>query len=256
MDTTLPPARDDVRISVVLASYNGAAFIEAQLGSWLGLLGDTDEIIVSDDGSTDTTRDVVAALQARDPRVRLMRPGPRLGYQGNFARAIAEAHGRFVFFSDQDDVCLPARLEESLRLLQRAGCVGGDATVVNEALDVIAPSYFDMRGAGVFTAWQLFAKPAVIGATMACTREFLRAALPFPPGLPHDQWLSLLAAVKGQLAVSRQPFILYRRHAAVASSTAIHRPRKLRVILAERLQLGAALVRRLATGRNAGQPLT
>lgn len=204
-------------------------------------MGPSDEIVVSDDGSSDATRDIVAGFS--DSRVRLLPPGPRLGYQDNFSRAIAASRGSFIFFSDQDDICLPARIPRSLAALDQADCVCGDAVVVDEALEPLQPSFFAARGAR-FGAWQLFRRPAVIGATMAARRDFVLGSLPIPPGVPHDMWLSIRAARRGRLAVIDVPVILYRRHGNAVSATAGGKRRRLSTILTERLRLGWALLTR------------
>lgn len=230
-----------IRITVVMATYNGARYLPEQINSLLAALGPNDEIVVSDDSSTDETRRVVSANT--DPRIHLLPAGPRLGYQGNFQRAIRASRGQFIFFSDQDDLCLPQRIGNSLAALEDADCVCGDAILVDQDLVVLQPSFFAAREAR-FSALRLFIRPAVIGATMACRRDFVMKNLPFPPKVPHDMWLSIRSARRGRLAVSREPFILYRRHAATASITgnsAQHR--SLPKILAERLRLAWALLR-------------
>ncbi|MFL0415870.1 glycosyltransferase, partial [Sphingomonas sp. 179-A 2A2 NHS] len=171
----------NVRISFVVATYNGAAYVTQQLNSILGSLGPNDEIVISDDGSTDATVAQIRTID--DPRIRLIIGRERLGYQGNFARAIAAARGAYIFFSDQDDVCLPERVPLSLARLQQASCVCGDAIVVDAALSPLQDSHFAARRARFGAIW-LFARPAVIGATLACTRPFLLANLPFPEGVP------------------------------------------------------------------------
>lgn len=230
-----------VRISVILASYNGALYITEQLESLLGALAPEDEIIVSDDGSTDAT--VEQVLKIGDPRIRLITGGERLGYQDNFARAIAATSGEYIFFSDQDDVCLPTRIPTSLSMLARNVCVCGDAIVVDASLQPLQQSHFAARRAR-FGAWSLFLRPAVIGATMACQRDFLLNHLPFPAGVPHDMWLSIEAARRGQLGVARKPFILYRRHQTAVSATGSVSTRTLRKRLRERWLLLKALVTR------------
>ena len=232
---------DEIRISVVMATYNGAQHLAAQVNSWLACLGPHDEIVISDDGSNDGTRDVVAAIG--DRRLHMVPLGPRLGYQGNFQRAIAASRGRYIFFSDQDDICLSARVEQSLAALASAWCVCGDATLVDQHLNVIGDSFFVQRKAR-FDAFSLFLRPAVIGATMACQRDFVRASLPFPDNIPHDMWLSIRAARRGKLAVVRQPFILYRRHEAAVSATGTSRRRGLSTILRERASLAWSLLTR------------
>lgn len=239
-----------VRISVVLAAFNGEAWIGAQLRSWLDMLSVEDEVVVSDDASTDAT--LARVREFDDPRVRILASTERVGYQRNFERAIAAATGRFVLFSDQDDVCLPARVSATLAALQTRACVCGDARVVDAQLSTLSPSFFADRAALGFSTPALLARPAVIGATMGCRAEFLRRCLPFPAGVPHDQWLSVVAASCGELAVVREPFILYRRHAATASPTAQGgRGRPLGRILRERAALVRALLR---WRRNRGLP--
>lgn len=232
-----------IRISVVLASYNGAAFISEQLHSLLTELGNDDEIIVADDASSDNTIEVVNRFV--DPRVKVFRFDKRVGYQKNFERAVNVSRGRFIFFSDQDDFCLPERVSASLNALKDCDCVCGDAILVDGAMQPLAPSFFGLRGSRSFTALGLFLRPSVIGATMACRRSFVAGALPFPEGVSHDHWLSVLAASQGKLTVVHMPFILYRRHAGAASPTGMTvRRRALPVIVAERWHLLVALWRR------------
>lgn len=230
----------EVRISFVVASYNGAPYIEEQLRSILTSLGPNDEIVVSDDGSSDATIERVEAID--DPRIRLLPRGERLGYQGNFARAIAASHGEYIFFSDQDDVCLPARIPQSLAALEHSPCVCGDAVVVDATLSPLQESHFKARRAR-FDLPSLFIRPSVIGATVACRRNFIEGCLPFPKEVPHDMWIAIQAKRRGGLAVVREPFILYRRHPSVVSATASTSNRAISVRLKERLRLLAAVVR-------------
>lgn len=230
---------NEIRISFVLASFNGAVYIEAQVRSILAALGPDDEVVVSDDGSTDQTLEILLAIG--DDRVRFTPPGLRLGYQRNFQRAIEASRGSYIFFSDQDDICLPERVSKSLDALSHYDCVCGDAIVVDQDLNETASSFFALRKAR-FGTLRLFFRPAVIGATMACRREFVIANLPFPRDVPHDMWLSILAALQGRLCAESSPFILYRRHEHALSETATTTRRNLRRILAERIRLLVALV--------------
>lgn len=230
----------EVRISFVVATYNGAPYVEEQLLSILASLGPQDEIIVSDDGSSDTTVERVEAIG--DPRIRLLPRGERLGYQGNFARAIAASRGEYIFFSDQDDVCLPTRVPQSLAALEHSQCVCGDAVVVDAVLAPLQDSHFKSRRAR-FDLISLFVRPSVIGATVACRRDFIQGCLPFPKEVPHDMWIAAKAARGGGLAVVREPFILYRRHCSVVSATASASNRAIIIRLKERLRLLVAMIR-------------
>ena len=228
----------DTRVSFVLASYNGASYIADQINSILASLGPQDELIVSDDGSSDATIECVRKFT--DPRIRLIVGSERLGYQGNFARAIVAARGKYIFFSDQDDICLPARVPASLAMLEHSACVCGDAIVVDATLQPLQESHFAARRARFSTMW-LFFRPAVIGATLACRRDFLQAHVPFPKDVPHDMWLAIQAARRGQLSIVREPFILYRRHDSAVSATGSVSTRAIGKRLRERFLLLKAL---------------
>src|SRR5690554_1480606 len=89
-------------ISVCIPTYNGEKYLVEQIQSILTQLGESDEIIVSDDLSTDSSIDILQNLQ--DSRIRILRNSKNLGPIYNLERALAEAKGDFVFLSDQDDI--------------------------------------------------------------------------------------------------------------------------------------------------------
>jgi glycosyltransferase involved in cell wall biosynthesis len=237
--------------SVVLAACQGERFIGEQLASIVAQLAPDDEIVVCDDASTDATVNVIRQLQ--DPRIRVFTNPVRLGYIRNFERAVGIAKGDLIFFSDQDDVWLPNKVSTMDVALRQKPCVASDAIVVDEQLSVLHESFFAWRGTRSFSPLEIFMKPAVIGATLACRRSYLRTLLPFPPNVPHDFWLTLNAACDDSLAIVREPLILYRRHDASLSPSGTTRRRKWQTIFVERARIASALVlRRLPPRRNPG----
>lgn len=222
-----------------MASFNGARFIHAQMSSILQQIGIGDELVISDDASTDATCEIIRAFG--DPRVKLIHNSVRAGYVKNFERAIHASGGQYLFFADQDDVWLPEKVSAQLCALNRRRCVASDAVVVDEELNQIHPSFLNWRRAISFRAAALIIRPCVIGATMACDSGFARSLLPFPRGVPHDLWISVNAALQDELDVLDRALILYRRHSSVASTTVTGNQRALHVIARERLKLLAAL---------------
>ena len=104
-------------ISVCIASYNGADYILDQLKSILPQLRANDEIIVSDDHSTDGTPDLVKSLN--DSRIRLVE-GPCKGSPiPNFEYALSLAQGDYIFLSDQDDCWMPNKVATSIEALKK-----------------------------------------------------------------------------------------------------------------------------------------
>jgi glycosyltransferase involved in cell wall biosynthesis len=227
--------------SVVLASYEGEKFIGEQIDSILPQLAAEDELIVSDDASTDRTLEVVALRH--DARIRVLANTLRVGYVANFERAIRQSRGDYVFFSDQDDVWLPEKVATLEAALQEKDCAASDAVIVDERLNVLHQSYFAFRGARDFSRLSIYCKPPVVGATMACRRSYLDALLPFPAGVPHDFWLTFNAAHDKTLAIVRTPLILYRRHGAAYSVSGTRRRRALGTIAGERFRLMSAMLR-------------
>jgi glycosyltransferase involved in cell wall biosynthesis len=227
--------------SVVIATYQGASFIEPQLLSILPQLAPDDEVIVSDDASSDRTAEIVASI--RDSRIRLLANTDRLGYIANFERAIGHSHGELIYFSDQDDVWLPEKVSSLDAALLHSPCVASDAIVVDSSLNVLHASFFEWRGAKSFSTAAVFMRPSIIGATLACRRDYLDSLRPFPEGVPHDFWVTLNAAWDRHLLIIDKPLILYRRHAQVASITATGEKRSALTIAAERFAIARAMLR-------------
>lgn len=227
--------------SVVLASYQGERFIGEQLDSVLPQLAQEDEVVVSDDYSTDRTCEVIA--RRGDARIRVLANPTRVGYIANFQRAIAGCRGDTVFFCDQDDIWLPNKVEMLDAALRTAGCAASDAIVVDDRLETLHRSYFELRGARNFSRLSLYWKPSIIGATVACRKDYLETLLPFPRGVPHDYWLTFNAACDNTLAVLRIPLILYRRHTNAFSVTATGQRRPVTTMAAERVKLIGAMLR-------------
>src|SRR5688500_7950774 len=105
-----------VRVSVCMATFNGARFIEAQVESILRELRPGDELVVSDDRSTDATMEKIRNFA--DPRVRML-VSPEAGLVRNFENALRHARGHYVFLCDQDDVWLPGKLDTMCETLTR-----------------------------------------------------------------------------------------------------------------------------------------
>lgn len=201
-------------ISVCIATYNGEKYLEEQLNSILSQLRVGDELVLSDDGSTDETVQIINKYMEQDSRIKFFR-GPGKGVIANFEFVITKSLGDFIFLADQDDVWLPEKVQTTLDYFNdypEIELVISDLVIVNEQLDVIEPSYFEYRNVKLGFC-QNIVKNKYIGAGMAFRKELKTKILPIPAKVPmHDMWIGLIAAYKKKSALISQPLTLYRRH--------------------------------------------
>jgi glycosyltransferase involved in cell wall biosynthesis len=201
------------KISVALATWNGAAYLGCQLESIVSQTTPPDEVVCSDDASTDGTVEVVESF-SRDRRlpVRILRNESNSGYIENFSRALTHCSGDYVFLSDQDDWWCPNKISTVVGFFgshPEAVLVIHDLLFCDEALRSSGQNKLDrLRSCGISD------KSYVNGMATAVRGKFLRLCLPIPmrEALTHDQWLHCCANfVDGRVVL---PVVLahYRRH--------------------------------------------
>lgn len=223
-----------------MATYNGAAYVEAQLRSILDELDDADEVVVVDDASRDDTVSVVEAIA--DPRIRIIRQEQNRGYVKTFEHAILAARGDVIFLSDQDDEWVQGRRAALLNGLAHSDVAAGNLVLLGSEQPLRSP----LTG----RPWLLSARtsPAArlrrilmgdipyFGCAMAIRRTFVPTIAPFPGFLieSHDLWIATVANVARTMTHVEAPVVRRRLHDTNASSP---RPRDIRRVLAARWML-------------------
>ena len=231
-------------VSVCMATYNGAEYIQEQLQSILSQIGLEDEIVISDDGSTDATLEVIKSIGS--PCIRIVQ-GPRMKSPSkNFENALAHAKGDVIFLCDQDDVWQPNKVAVMLQALKTAACVVSDCRVVDAQLNVMDPSFYQVVRKHEGRWYNLLVRNCYLGCCMAMRREVLDKALPFPKTVPmHDIWLGNVAAFYYSLRFIPDNLMVYRRHGKNASTTSDPSASSLRQKLVYRYQIVAGLLSRI-----------
>lgn len=220
------------RVSVAMATYNGARYIRQQLESIAAQTLQPMELIVSDDGSTDDTLEIVRAYAREVPfPVRILDKPERLGFADNFLHAAEACNSPLVAFCDQDDVWLPdklaighARLRDDASLLAMHRL-----TLTDETLRPIGTHDQGITGDRCFSALEIDPYVTGWGNSMMFRRELVtlipRSRRPRQPqatrSLSHDTWLYVLAAALGRVSHIAEPLILYRQHDANVYGTAL-----------------------------------
>lgn len=205
--------KQKVRCSIVMATYNGEQYIKEQIDSILINMKENDELIISDDGSTDNTKQILIEYQNKDKRIKIIE-GPHKGVKQNFANAIVNANGKYFFLSDQDDIWRNDKIDKVLEIFERENCVvvTHDAQVINSKLEIVLPSFFEYRKCGsgfIKNIW----KNTYIGCCMAFDSKIKDKILPIPNNIEmHDQWIGLIGEKNGKSIFLKEKLIEYRRH--------------------------------------------
>src|SRR5690242_2461986 len=98
------------RVSIVIATYNHAQFVEAAVLSAVAQSYPMLQVVVADDGSTDSTREIIRRLSSEDTRIVPLVDGPHVGIAANLNRALHVSTGHYIAFCGGDDVMLPGKI--------------------------------------------------------------------------------------------------------------------------------------------------
>jgi len=201
-----------------MATYNGEKYISEQLESILSQLDKDDEVIISDDDSSDDTVNIINKLA--DKRIKIFKNDLDSGYTRNFENAISKATGDYIFLSDQDDVWMDNKVELMLSKLQTNDLVISDALISDGFLKPTLGSHFKIYKvkSGFLHNWL---QTRYIGACMAFRKEILLKILPFPSKqslCAHDYWIANVGEFYYKVGLIHQPLIKYRRHHSNAST--------------------------------------
>ncbi|MBQ8008776.1 MAG: glycosyltransferase family 2 protein [Bacteroidaceae bacterium] len=204
-------------VSVCIATYNGVNYIREQLVSILCQLSSHDEIIISDDGSTDNTIDVLESI--RDLRIKIIYNKGRHGVVPNFENALRNSTGDFIFFADQDDIWDEHKVARCMTALKDADLVVHNANVFYENGGHQDEDFFQLRHSGS-GYWKNLYKNTFMGSCMAFRKEVKEYVLPFPRHiLWHDMWIGLMVEKKGKTKFIKDKLLYYRRHENNVSAT-------------------------------------
>jgi len=219
-----------MKLSVALCTYNGAKFIESQIDSILNQSLLVDEIVVSDDGSTDNTLALLNKCQERTKvNIRILTNQTPLGVNGNFSKAIHNCSGEIIFLADQDDIWKNNKVEKIVGWFEshpRKEAVFTNATFIDiyskemgNGQDLFKTVGFTDKARFYYNlgfALEIFLKnDRATGATMAIKRSLIpHIDLLKDTGGYHDEKISAEALQRDSLGYITERLMYYRIHAA------------------------------------------
>lgn len=212
-------------IIILLAAYQGQAYIAEQITSIQAQTYQDWQLIVQDDCSTDDTCAIVAAYAKQDARIKLIRRDAQSGgAKANFSSMLRFAQSEYCMFCDQDDIWLPDKIALTLdKMLEMEASQGKetpilvhtDLTVVDRELKLICVSLIKMLDLDArrdkFN--QLLVQNIVTGCSTMANAALLRLVDEVPDeAIMHDWWFALVAAAFGGIGFIEVPTVLYRQH--------------------------------------------
>ncbi len=205
-------------ISVCIPSFNGSKYIKLQLISILTQLSKNDEVVISDDSSTDDTIEIIKSIN--DNRVKLFENNKFRSPIYNLENALKHSKGDYIFLSDQDDVWINNKVEIMYNYLQTNDLVISDCILIDADSKIIAPSFYKLNNSkkGFLNN---FIHNGYLGCCMAFNRQILNYNLPFPRKIAmHDIWIGLNTEIHGKVLFIDDKLVMYRRHSSNYSPTA------------------------------------
>jgi glycosyltransferase involved in cell wall biosynthesis len=212
-------------VSIALATYNGEKYLPFQLESIAGQTLLPAELIVSDDGSTDRTMEIVREFAASAPfPVRILQPGDnRLGFRDNFMRATQLCSADLIAFCDQDDIWDREKLAIVTRAFDDRDVLLAyhNALLINAANKRVSHLYHGTPRGRRYPPLSRHPWLVVPGFLQVFRRELLDFSVLhansrdvyWPDAtLPHDRWFFLLASVLGTVVYINKPLAHYRQH--------------------------------------------
>lgn len=211
-------------VTILLATYNGAMYLEEQLESIQKQEYTNWKLIVGDDGSTDDTINILRAFQKKVlQQVEIIRNEPPTGSaKNNFMQLIEKADTPYIMFCDQDDIWKPNKIKDTLKYMKRVEnnedipvLIHTDLSVLGEQ-GILAESFFKYQNLpSTMKLSSVMIQNSVTGCTMMINRALQRKMqklTDYQPILMHDYWAALVAVVFGRVGVVEKSTMLYRQH--------------------------------------------
>ena len=210
------------KINILMATYNGRRYVAKQVESILNQTYKDFRLIISDDGSTDSTVKILQEYEKMDSRVEIYSQQKNLGVVANFEFLIDKVRSELFMFSDQDDIWEPDKIEKTLKKMEEDNLdlVYTDLEVVNSRLKQISQSYWSLKGLDYkikkYNNFEsLYLNNFVTGCTMLVKSKWINDFMPLPKNskyILHDYWISLVISQKGKIGYLDEQTIKYRQH--------------------------------------------
>ncbi len=200
-------------VSIALATYNGEKYLVEQLETLVNQTYKNLEIIVSDDGSTDGTLQILKNYAEKYSNFFVYKNEVAHGIKRNFENALKYCKGEYIAFSDQDDIWILDKIEKLVGAIGNYSLVYHDSLFVDENGKSLNKTFStDLNCYSGYDARAFLFSNCVSGHALLVKKNILLEALPFPKAKHHDWWLAFRAADNGGVKFLDEILVHYRQH--------------------------------------------
>ena len=210
------------QIDILLATYNGEKYLKEQLDSILMQTYSNFRLLISDDCSNDSTKDILKEYEQKDNRIKVFYQEKNLGYVKNFEFLLGKVENKIYALSDQDDIWLPEKIEKAIENINynNSDLYFSDLILIDETGKEISKSFWKEKGFYKKIKKDknykgLLLNNYITGCTIVSKKELLKYVLPIPKNtkyMIHDYWIAIVTALKGKICYDTNCYIKYRQH--------------------------------------------
>ncbi|MGX7418999.1 glycosyltransferase family 2 protein [Carnobacterium gallinarum] len=209
-------------VAILLSAYNGTDYITKQIESIQGQNYQNWQLFVRDDGSSDTTKEIVRNMGQSDNRIQLYEDElGNLRVIKSFLELLKNVEADYYMFCDQDDFWKADKVERTLVRMEQLEAkkqnpylVHTDLVVVDNDLEVISESMFGLQKMSFekTSLNHLLVQNNITGCTTMINNDLKDLVVYHQDIVMHDWWLGLIASSFGEISFLQETTILYRQH--------------------------------------------
>lgn len=213
------------QIDILLSTYNGSKYLSELIESIINQTCNNWKLIIRDDGSEDSTVDVIKSFVIRFPDkiIYVKDKYNNLGPSQSFSKLMEYSNADYIMFCDQDDVWLNNKIELTIKkmllleveFIHKPILIHTDLTIVNEELKVISNSFWNYQKLNpkYKKLNNILIQNIVTGCSMMINKKLKELAHPIPnEAIMHDWWIALVASIYSGIYEINSPLVLYRQH--------------------------------------------